>query len=45
MVFFGDDALKRELLAQVSGKAGKSHYGEVVQESAAAKAERVVKGN
>ena len=43
--FFGDDALKQELLAQVSAKAGASHYGEAVQESAEAKAERVVKGN
>ena len=42
--FFGDDALKQELLAQVSAKAGASHYGEAVQESAEAKAERVVQG-
>ena len=42
--FFGDGALKQELLAQVSGKAGKSHYGEAVQESAEARAERIVKG-
>jgi hypothetical protein len=42
--FFGDEALKKELLAQVSEKAGKSHYGEAVQESAEAKAEGIVKG-
>jgi REP element-mobilizing transposase RayT len=40
--FFGDDALKQELLAQVSKKAGKWHYGEALQESAEAKAERIV---
>ncbi len=42
--FLGDDALKQELLAQVSEIAGESHYGEAVQESAEAKAERVVQG-
>jgi REP element-mobilizing transposase RayT len=42
--FIGGEALKRELLAQVSEKAGQSHYGELVQESAAAKAERIVQG-
>jgi putative transposase len=41
--FFGEDALKQELLAQVSAKAGQWHYGEAVQESAEAKAERIVK--
>jgi putative transposase len=42
--FLGEAALKQELLAEVSGKAGKSHYGEAVQESAEAAAERIVKG-
>jgi REP element-mobilizing transposase RayT len=40
--FLGDEKLKQELLAQVSEKAGKSHYGEELRESAAAKAERIV---
>jgi hypothetical protein len=40
--FFGEEALRQELLAQVSAKTGKHHYGEAVQESAEAKAERVV---
>ena len=40
--FFGADQLKQELLAQVSAKAGKFHYGEELRESAAAKAERIV---
>jgi len=40
--FFGDDALKEELLAQVSAQAGRWHYGEAVQASAEAKAERIV---
>ena len=40
--FFGSDALKQELLAQASEKTGQWHYGEVVQESAEAKAERIV---
>jgi REP element-mobilizing transposase RayT len=42
--FFGREALKQELLAQVSDKTGKWHYGELVQESAAARAERIVTG-
>ncbi len=42
--FFGADALKQELLAQVSEQTGKCHYGEAVQESAEAKAERIVAG-
>lgn len=41
--FLGEETLKQELLAQVSEKAGKWHYGEAVQESAQAKAERIVK--
>ena len=40
--FLGKEALKRELLAQVSKQAGKWHYGEAVQESAEAKAEGIV---
>ena len=40
--FLGSDALKEELLAAMSGRAGKSHYGEELQESSEAKAERIV---
>jgi REP element-mobilizing transposase RayT len=40
--FLGDEKLKQELLAQVSEKAGKSHYGEELRETAEAKAERIV---
>jgi len=40
--FLGDEALKQELLAQVSAKPGQWHYGEMVQESAEARAERMV---
>jgi REP element-mobilizing transposase RayT len=40
--FLGGEKLKQELLAQVSEKAGKSHYGEELRESAAAKAEQIV---
>ena len=39
--FFGEDGLKQELLAAVSEKAGKWHYGEAVRESLEAKAERI----
>lgn len=41
--FFGGDALKQELLAKVSEKAGQWHYGEAVLESAEAQAERIVR--
>jgi hypothetical protein len=41
--FFGGDALKQELLAEVSERTGHWHYGEELQESAMAKAERVVR--
>jgi putative transposase len=41
--FFGDDALKQELLAQVSAKGGASHYGEELRESAEAQAQRMVR--
>ena len=40
--FLGDMALKGELLAQVNAQAGDWHYGEELQESAEAKAERLV---
>jgi putative transposase len=40
--FLGKEALKQELLAQVSERAGHWHYGEAMRESAEAKAERVV---
>jgi len=40
--FLGNEKLKQELLAQVSEKAGKSHYGEELRESAEAKAEQIV---
>jgi putative transposase len=41
--FFGQDALKQELLASVSEKSGRWHYGEAVQESAEHRAERIVR--
>ena len=40
--FFGDRALREELLAQVNAQAGDWHYGEELRESAEAKAERLV---
>ncbi len=40
--FFGEETLKKELLAQVSAKIGAWHYGEAVRESAQATAERIV---
>jgi putative transposase len=40
--FFGDKALKRELLGRVSERLGSEHYGEERQESQVEKAERVV---
>ena len=40
--FFGKEALKQEVLAQVAAKQGTWHYGEACQESAEAKAERIV---
>ena len=39
----GEDALKQEWLAQVSAQARAWHYGEAVQESAAAKAQGIVR--
>lgn len=41
--FFGEKKLKEELLAQVSAKTGRYHYGEAVQESAIAIAEKIVR--
>ena len=38
----GDEQFRQELLAQVSTPPGASHFGEAVQEAAAAKAERLV---
>ena len=40
--FFGADALKQELLAQMSERVGTQHYGAERQESGEAKAERLV---
>ena len=40
--FFGRDELRQELLTHVSDKLGRWHYGEAVQESARARAERIV---
>jgi putative transposase len=40
--FLGDDQLKEELLAAVAGQAGRHHYGEALQASAAAQAEALV---
>jgi putative transposase len=39
---FGDDEFRRELLAQVEGGVGKSHYGSEIQEAAEAKATRII---
>jgi REP element-mobilizing transposase RayT len=41
--FFGDEALKAELLAQASERLGAQHYGAARQESGEAKAERLVR--
>jgi putative transposase len=41
--FFGRDALKEELLAAMSEKSGRWHYGEAVVESAQSRAERIVR--
>ena len=41
--FFGEKALKKELLGRMSERMGPEHYGGERQESQAAKAERVVK--
>jgi len=41
--FFGDEALKAELLAQASERVGAQHYGAERQESGEAKAERLVR--
>jgi REP element-mobilizing transposase RayT len=38
----GDEQFRRELLAQVEGGAGKSHFGEELQEVAEAKAIRII---
>ncbi len=40
--FFGEKALKKELLAQMSERLGPEHYGEERQESQEEKAQRVV---
>ena len=41
--FFGDEALKAELLAQASERVGAQHFGAERQESGEAKAERLVR--
>ena len=41
--FLGAEVLKQELLAQVSAKRGAWHFGEELNESAEAKAERIVR--
>ena len=41
--FLGRDSLKEELLAAVSEKPGRWHYGEAVVESAQSRAERIVR--
>jgi REP-associated tyrosine transposase len=40
----GDEAFRKELLGQMAEKAGPSHYGEELQESAEEKAQRIVTG-
>jgi REP element-mobilizing transposase RayT len=42
--FAGNEAFRQELLAHVTRGPGVSHYGEVAQESVAARAERCVRG-
>jgi hypothetical protein len=39
---FGDDAFRKELLTQMDGKIGASHYGVELQEAAEEKANRIV---
>lgn len=39
---FGDDSFRKELLAQIDGKMGGSHYGAELQEAAEEKANRIV---
>lgn len=38
----GDEAFRKELLAQMHGKPGPEHYGEEQSESEEAKAERIL---
>jgi REP element-mobilizing transposase RayT len=38
----GDDKFREELLAKVEGGAGRSHYGEEIQEASEAKAARII---
>lgn len=40
--FYGEEALRQELLTAVGENAGRWHYGEALQESAATRAERIV---
>src|SRR5258706_975176 len=39
----GSEEFRKELLAQMSAKAGREHYGPEIRESAEAKAERLVR--
>ncbi|MBU6410985.1 MAG: transposase [Verrucomicrobiota bacterium] len=41
--YLGDEAFRKELLAQMRGKVGKNHYGGERQESAEEEAERIVR--
>ena len=41
--FFGSQAFREELLAQMNEKRGVENYGQEIRESAEAKAERIVK--
>ena len=41
--FFGEKALKKELLGQMKGRMGTEHYGEERQETAEAQAEGMVR--
>jgi REP element-mobilizing transposase RayT len=40
--YFGDEDFKQELLEQMQGRAGPSHYGEAVREAAEARAQKIV---
>src|SRR3954469_189917 len=41
--YLGDEEFRQELLAQMDGKRGADHFGDAVQESAEARAERILK--
>jgi hypothetical protein len=42
--FLGDKQFRKELLAQMAERRGEWHYGEELQESAEARAEKIIRG-